>query len=46
MIGVDQRWLVRIAPAFGVEMQAKHQIGMQFEVHERRPSANLAIPVE
>src|SRR5262249_20887189 len=46
MSGVGQGWIVWVAPAFRIEMQTKHQIGMQFEVHQRRPTSNLAIAVE
>src|SRR5437667_12110917 len=46
MIDVGQRRIVRIAPAFGVEMQTKHKIGMQFEVYPRSAATDLAVAVE
>ena len=46
MIGVGQVRIVRVAPPFGIEVQTKHKIGMQFEVHQRRAASNLAIAIE
>ena len=46
MIDVSQRRTIRVAPAFGIEMQAKDKIGMQHEVYTRRPAADFTIPVE
>src|SRR5438034_970737 len=46
MIRLGQGWIVWVAPAFRIEMQTKDQIGMQFEVHQRRPASNLTIAVE
>src|SRR5204863_7363078 len=46
MIGVGQGRIARIAPAFGVEMEAKNKIGMQLEVHAHRAASNLAVAVE
>ena len=46
MIRIGQGWIVWVAPAFGIEMQTKHDIGVQFEIHKRRPASNLAIAVE
>src|SRR5262245_10663827 len=46
MIHVGQRRTVRVAPAFGIEMQAKDKIGMQHEVYTRCPAADFTIAVE
>src|SRR2546423_5437379 len=46
MVGVGQRRTLRVAPAFGVKMETKNQIGMQLKVHARRTASNLAIAVE
>src|SRR5438477_9284020 len=46
MIRLGQGWIVWVAPAFRIEMQTKDQIGMQLEVHQRRPASNLTIAVE
>src|SRR3989449_10201725 len=46
MIGVGQARIVWIAPAFSIEMQTKHEIGMQFKVHQSGPASNLAVTIE
>ena len=46
MIGIGQRRILWVAPAFGVEMEAKNKIGMQLEVHAHRAASNLAVAVE
>src|SRR5207244_13249771 len=46
MIGLRQCRIVWVAPAFRIEMQTKHKIGMQFEVHQRSPPSNLAVTVK
>ena len=46
MIRIGQCRTVRIAPGFGIEMQAQHEIGMQLRVHEHCPATNLAVAVE
>ena len=46
MIGVGQLWVVRVAPAFSIQMQTKHQIGMQFDVHQRSPTSNFAVAIK
>src|SRR5438552_13430153 len=46
MICVGQVRTVRVAPHFGIEMQTKDQIRMQFEVYTSRAASYLAIAVE
>ena len=46
MIVIDQRRIFRIAPAFGIEMQTKHKIGMQFRVYEHGATTNLAVAIK
>src|SRR5262249_43558941 len=46
VIDVSQRRTIRVAPAFSVEMQTKHKIRMQFEIHQRCAASNLSIAVE
>src|ERR1700719_2515005 len=43
MIVVNQSRITRIAPAFGIEMQAKDEIRMQLRVHEHRAAPDLAV---
>ena len=46
MIIVDQGRLARITPTFGIEMQAKHKIGMQLCVHEDGAATDFAVAVK
>ena len=46
MVVVDQRRIFRIAPPFGVEMQTKHEIGMQPCVYQNGATTNLAVAIE
>src|SRR4029077_13940241 len=46
MIRVGQARTIRIAPTFRIEMQTKHKIRMQFEVHQRSPASDLAVTVK
>src|SRR5262249_18160111 len=46
MIDVSQHRTSRVAPSFGVEMQAKHKIRMQFEIHQRCTASNFTVAVE
>src|SRR6266480_2720091 len=46
MIFIGQCWVIWIAPAFGIQMQTKHEIGMQFSVHQYGATADFAIAIE
>src|SRR5437867_2579729 len=46
MVLVHQSWVIRIAPWLGVEMQTKHEIGMQLCVHERGATTDFAVAVK
>src|SRR5215472_14709645 len=46
MIDVSQDGISRIAPSFSVEMQTKHKIRMQFEIHLRCTAPDFTIAVE
>ncbi len=42
----DERWICRITPSIGIEMQAEHEIGFDGLVDEFRASANFRSSVE
>src|SRR6266513_220776 len=46
VVDVGQSWIVGIAPAFRIKMQTEYEIRMQFEVHQRRLAADLAVAVK
>src|SRR5215468_1372490 len=46
MVDVSQHRTSRVAPSFGVEMQAKHKIRMQLEIHQRCTASNFIVAVE
>src|SRR5215469_5098928 len=46
MIRVSQQRTSRVAPSFSVEMQAKHKIRMQFEIHQRCTASDFTVAVE
>ena len=46
MIVIDQSWIGRIAPAFGIEMQTKHKIRMQFSINQDGAATDLAVAIK
>src|SRR5215831_13689395 len=46
MIRLSQQRRSRFAPPLSVEMQAKHKIRMQFEIHQRRTASDFTVAVE
>src|SRR5215472_16160757 len=46
MISVCQHRTSRITPSFSVEMQTKHKIRMQFEIHQRCTASDFTVAVE
>ncbi len=42
----DERWICRITPSIGIEMQAEHEIGFDGLVDEFGASANFRSAVE
>src|SRR6266705_6892876 len=38
--------MARIAPAFSIKMQTKHEIGMQLRVHQHGTAADFAVAVK
>ena len=42
MIPVDQLGIAFVTPRFGVEMQAKHEVGTQLRINESGPLPDLA----
>ena len=46
MIVINQDRILRVAPAFRVEVQAEHQIRMQFRVHQHGTPPDFAVAVK
>src|SRR5262249_32673729 len=46
MIGINQRRVVRISPAFSIEMKTNHEIRMQFRVYQNRAPADFAVAIK
>ena len=46
MVRVGQARIVWIAPTFRIEVQTKHKIRVQFEIHQRSSPTNFAITIK